>query len=163
MPLRHPDLEVIALLLPLSNSFTQLALSSTSIDATGAHILSHAVRWATTLQDISLWDNHIGCDGATSVANALAAAAAVALRREQRQEAWDTEILKHAIRNLNLSRNELGDRGAGAVSKLVGLLPALQALDLSENPRLTVAVGKTLGKALVRAYVLRPGGVGGLM
>ena len=159
MPLRSPDLVVISTLLPLSDTFTQLALSSAGINAHGACVLAEGIRQATKLTDISLWDNNISCRGAAAVTDALIEAAEV---RTMHGPRFGLTGYGHSLTALNLAGNGIGDEGVASLSRLIGRLPTLQSLDISHNDRITMAVGDTLSSALLKAYVRACVGAGGL-
>ena len=150
---------VIATLLPLSDTFTQLALSSAGINAHGACVLAEGIRQATKLTDISLWDNNISCRGAAAVTDALIEAAEV---RTMHGPRFGLTGYGHSLTALNLAGNGIGDEGVASLSRLIGRLPTLQSLDISHNDRITMAVGDTLSSALLKAYVRACVGAGGL-
>ena len=151
-PLTTQDLEVMALLLPLSLTFTHISLAGAQVSAEGAAILGTAFGLCTSLQELSLWDNHIGCAGTKAVCDGILSA----LERapcESGPPGVEEPPKPHCLRVLSLAKNNVGDEGARAIAKLVTRFHGLESLDLCDNPRMTVLAGEYLGDALIQAYV----------
>jgi hypothetical protein len=91
---------------------THVDLSHQSINHSQVPLLASAMATAKSTHSLNLFSNYLGCYGALLVSNALQS---------------NSHLFK-----LDLSYNGIGDNGAKAISKILGI-SHLEELDLDEN------------------------------
>ena len=99
--------------LAVNSSLTSLNLSTTLIEVSGAVSLSQALAVNSSLTNLDLSNNLIGDSGAASLSHALA--------------------VNSSLTNLDLSGNSIGDSGAASLSQALAVNSSLTNLDLSRN------------------------------
>jgi Ran GTPase-activating protein (RanGAP) involved in mRNA processing and transport len=124
------------------SNVTTLFLSKNNITSAGASALAAAISGNNTLISLDLSDNKIDDKGIIELANALASKHALAtlnLSGNLISKAGAEAIHKafgpgqHALVELQLSRNNLGDDGAAQIAELIKVNPHLTTVNIAGN------------------------------
>ena len=132
----------------------QLCLSQNGLtDKGGVSIAGPLQTCEVLLQTLDLSNNKLGPEAATALGNALSCNSVLTSLRlehnvfgEEGGTGFAVGLASRTLTQLNLSDNELRDKGSAAIAKMLDRSPALRTLDLRHN-----VIGDVGGVALAQA------------